>query len=113
MVLSEWIAFYDYWFPRNGVINFKHNCNIPPDNRIFSKNIFTKHKFDDNLKNFETELKNWTKMILFSLRKKGSINFLSHIKYKGNDLIMNPLAYKFIRGVNGLIDQNNNFNGLL
>lgn len=52
-------------------------------------------------------------MLLFSLRKKGSIDFLSHIKYKENDLIKNPLAYKFIRGVNGLIDSNNNFNGLI
>ncbi len=48
VVLSEWIEFYDYWFPRNGVINFKHNCNITPDNRIFSKNIFTKNKFEFN-----------------------------------------------------------------
>lgn len=94
VVLNETIQFYDYWFPWNGVVNFKHNCIVPPDNRVFSNNKYVVesvdgNKFESIVQCYEDDLKNRNKMLLFSLRKKGSINFLSHIKYKENELIKN------------------------
>lgn len=112
-VLTNEIRFYDYRFPKSGILSLDHNSCTPPEKFQFSQSRSQFLGLEDlltkELEELESELSQFWKIFLYSTRRCGGICTFPHVKYPDKELIINRFAYNLIKEVNMTTQQNNKF----
>jgi hypothetical protein len=118
-VTSTQIVFGDYRFPKNGILAFSHGQVVPPDQMLVSKNlqqdmfvqrVLAGEDCENILCDIDKFSHDYSKLVLlYSLRKQGSILTFPYFDYQEKQDIKNPFVYKLIKEINTTIHKSNKF----
>lgn len=124
-VTSRYIKFFDYRFPKSGILSTPHHCSVPPESACFNKNpnitnawdrlLTTEDPFelDSKIDQFANMANPNDRLFLYSVRKNGNILSIPHTKYKDNEDIVNIFAYNLVKEINFTNYKDNRFLNLL
>ena len=124
-VTSRYVKFFDYRFPKSGILSTPHHCIVPPESSCFNKNptinmawekllaFDDTSNLDEMIQDFSTIVNPNDRLFLFSVRKNGNILTIPHARYKDKKDITNNLAYNLIKEINFTNYKDNRFLNLL